>query len=189
MPHPVGSNSASVTAEALSGCTVSSEMIMSDVRRTRHGPKLHLRRSILRSREAGGGDGFRVRHPHQPCRISVPSWQRQSMRAVVYHPKVPAEVRAFLDHYDAISSDLGDSFWQELTEAIDRARDHLERHHFDRTGRRRSNLKRFPIWRTILSSSWRQRRDARTSSLTRSVISKGPSLWGFGQSHQLKHLT
>ena len=67
------------------------------------------------------------------------------MRAVVYHPKVPAEVRAFLDHYDAISPDLGDSFWQELIEAIDSARDHPERHHFDRTGRRRSNLKRFPI--------------------------------------------
>ena len=67
------------------------------------------------------------------------------MRTVVYHPKVPAEVRAFLDHYDAISSDLGDSFWQELTEAIDYARDHPERHHFDRTGRRRSNLKSFPI--------------------------------------------
>jgi hypothetical protein len=40
------------------------------------------------------------------------------MRTVVYHPKVPAEVRAFLDHYDAISTDLGTSFWQELTEAI-----------------------------------------------------------------------
>jgi len=67
------------------------------------------------------------------------------MMAVVYHPKVPAEVRAFLDYYDAISSDLGDSFWQELTDAIHYAREHPERHHFDRTGRRRSNLKRFPI--------------------------------------------
>ena len=67
------------------------------------------------------------------------------MRTVVYHPKVPAEVRAFLDHYAAILSDLGDSFWEELTEVIDYARDHPERHHFDRTGRRRSNLKRFPI--------------------------------------------
>ena len=67
------------------------------------------------------------------------------MRAVVYHPKVPAEVRAFLDHYDAISAVLGDSFWQELVEAINYARDHPERHHFDRTGRRRSNLKRYPI--------------------------------------------
>ena len=67
------------------------------------------------------------------------------MREVVYHPKVPAEVRAFVDHYDAISSDLGDLFWQELSEAIDYAREHPERHHFDRTGRRRGNLKRFPI--------------------------------------------
>ena len=67
------------------------------------------------------------------------------MRAAVYHPKVPAEVRAFLDHYDAISTALGDSFWQELEEAITYARQHPERHHFDHTGRRRGNLKRFPI--------------------------------------------
>jgi hypothetical protein len=32
------------------------------------------------------------------------------MRAVVYHPKVPSEVRAFLEHYDAISPNLGNSF-------------------------------------------------------------------------------
>lgn len=67
------------------------------------------------------------------------------MRTVVYHPKVSAEVRAFLDHYDAISPALGDLFWEELSEAIGYARDYPERHHFDHTGRRRSNLKRFPI--------------------------------------------
>lgn len=67
------------------------------------------------------------------------------MMTVVYHPKVPAEVREFLDHYDSISREIGDSFWNELTEAIEYARDFPERHHFDRTGRRRSNLKRFPI--------------------------------------------
>lgn len=39
------------------------------------------------------------------------------MRSVIYHPKVPAEVRSFLDHYDVISTDLGGSFWHELTEA------------------------------------------------------------------------
>lgn len=63
----------------------------------------------------------------------------------MYHPKVPAEVRDFLDHYDSITTDLGDSFWAELIEAIDYARAFPERHHFDRTGKRRSNLKRFPI--------------------------------------------
>jgi hypothetical protein len=67
------------------------------------------------------------------------------MRKVVYHPKVPSEVRTFVDHYDSISFDLGDSFWFELTEAIEYAREFPERHHFDRTGRRRGNLKRFPI--------------------------------------------
>ena len=67
------------------------------------------------------------------------------MRTVVYHPKVPVEVRAFLDHYDSISPALGDLFWDELSEAISYARDYPERHHFDHTGRRRSNLKRFPI--------------------------------------------
>jgi hypothetical protein len=67
------------------------------------------------------------------------------MRTIIYHPKVPAEVRSFLDHYDAISTDLGGSFWHELTEAISYAREYPERHHFDHTGRRRSNLKRFPI--------------------------------------------
>jgi hypothetical protein len=67
------------------------------------------------------------------------------MRTVVYHPKVPAEVRAFLDHYDAIPSDLGDSFRLDLIGAITGARDHPERHHFDRTGRRWSNRKWFPL--------------------------------------------
>jgi hypothetical protein len=67
------------------------------------------------------------------------------MKKVVYHPKVPAEVRGFLEHYESISGDLGDSFWVELAEAIEYARNFPERHHFDRTGRRRSNLKRFPI--------------------------------------------
>ena len=67
------------------------------------------------------------------------------MRKVLYHPKVPGEVRGFLEYYESISGELGDSFWQELTEAIEYARGYPERHHFDRTGRRRGNLKRFPI--------------------------------------------
>ena len=67
------------------------------------------------------------------------------MRAVVYHPKVPSEVKGYLEHYDGISRELGNAFWQELTEAIDDAREYPERHHFDRMGRRRCNLKRFPI--------------------------------------------
>ena len=67
------------------------------------------------------------------------------MREIGYHPKVPAEARAFLKYYEEISDKLGDAFWTELMEAIGYARDHPERHHFDRTGRRRSNLRRFPV--------------------------------------------
>lgn len=67
------------------------------------------------------------------------------MMEVYYHPKVPGEARAFLEHYDRISEKLGDAFGSELTEAIDYARQYPERHHFDRTGRRRANLKRFPV--------------------------------------------
>lgn len=67
------------------------------------------------------------------------------MKRVVYHPKVPTEVLSFLEHYDSISPELGNSFWLELNEAIEYARDFPERHHFDHTGRRRSNLNRFPI--------------------------------------------
>lgn len=64
---------------------------------------------------------------------------------VDYHPKVPGEARALLEHYDRISEKLGDAFWGELTETIHGVRQYPERHHFDRTGRRRANLKRFPV--------------------------------------------
>ena len=66
------------------------------------------------------------------------------MREVVYHPSVPAEVRAIIEYYEGISSPLADRFWEELTSAILYAQKYPERHHLDASGRRRSNLKRFP---------------------------------------------
>lgn len=66
------------------------------------------------------------------------------MREVVYHPKVPSEAREALAYYDRISGKLGDEFWEELTAAIEHAREFPERHHFDQSGRRRSNLQKFP---------------------------------------------
>jgi len=66
------------------------------------------------------------------------------MRAIVYHPKVPGEARAALSYYENISSGLGDEFWEELTRALEYARRHPERHHFDQSGRRRSNLEKYP---------------------------------------------
>ena len=43
------------------------------------------------------------------------------MRSAVYHPKVPAEVRDIVDHYERISQKLADNFWKELLCAIDYA--------------------------------------------------------------------
>ena len=67
------------------------------------------------------------------------------MRKVHYHPKVGAEARTLVEYYEAVSLHLGDDFWKELLEAIEHAREFPERHHFDRTGRRRGDLKRFPV--------------------------------------------
>lgn len=63
---------------------------------------------------------------------------------VFYHPKVPAEVRQIIGYYEEISPILADDFWAELNDAIEYARSFPERHHFDQSGRRRSNLKKFP---------------------------------------------
>ena len=66
------------------------------------------------------------------------------MRYTEYHPKVPGEVRQIVADYDGISPSLANGFWSELMQAITYATECPERHHFDVSGRRRSNLKRFP---------------------------------------------
>ena len=65
-------------------------------------------------------------------------------REILYHSAVRKEIREILNHYGTISEQLADDFWSELIEAFDYARMHPERHHFDPSGRRRSNLNRFP---------------------------------------------
>jgi plasmid stabilization system protein ParE len=69
------------------------------------------------------------------------------MRTLNYHPRVPSEAREILAYYEDISPSLGDRFWADLTAALEYARCHPERHHFDLIGAglRRSNLKDFPI--------------------------------------------
>jgi plasmid stabilization system protein ParE len=63
---------------------------------------------------------------------------------VSFHPKVPNEVRAILDYYEDISRQLADEFWLELNSAIQNAESFPYLHHFDPSGRRRINLKKFP---------------------------------------------
>ena len=67
------------------------------------------------------------------------------MREVEYHPKAGSDARGLLEFYEVVSKELADEFWDELLAAITHAREFPERHHFDRTGRRRGNLKRFPV--------------------------------------------
>ena len=63
---------------------------------------------------------------------------------VGYHPAVPRDVTGILRHYDAISDRLGDEFWAEMMALIDAAAQPPERCHFDSSGWRRVNLRRFP---------------------------------------------
>jgi plasmid stabilization system protein ParE len=77
-------------------------------------------------------------------------------RDVLYHSAVQAEIREILDYYGGISGQLADDFWEELTDAFEYAGRFPERHHFDASGRRRSNLSRFPyhfLFRTSISQS------------------------------------
>jgi len=57
---------------------------------------------------------------------------------------VQDDLNGILQYYAGISEELADGFWEVLTGAIGHARRFPERHHFDPSGRRRCNLKRFP---------------------------------------------
>lgn len=74
-------------------------------------------------------------------------------REILYHSAIQRELRDILGYYDAISDQLADDFWEELTTAFESARRFPERHHFDPSGRRRSNLKRFPYHFLFRTSS------------------------------------
>ena len=65
-------------------------------------------------------------------------------REILYHSSIQREIRDILNHYGEISEQLADDFWEELTQAFDSARRFPTIHHFDPSGRRRSNLTRFP---------------------------------------------
>ena len=65
-------------------------------------------------------------------------------REILYHSAVQKEILEILDYYKAISERLADDFWEELTDAFEYAKTFPKRHHFDPSGRRRSNLKKFP---------------------------------------------
>ncbi len=62
----------------------------------------------------------------------------------IFHPLAVEDARKIEQDYARISEDLADRFWIELNEAIDEVFSRPEQH-FDPSGYRRRNLKRFPF--------------------------------------------
>ena len=64
-----------------------------------------------------------------------------------FHKRAISDAREIYQYYLAVSQDLGDEFWRELEESLERARQHPSRNHFDSlgVGLRRVNLKKFPV--------------------------------------------
>jgi toxin ParE1/3/4 len=63
---------------------------------------------------------------------------------LIYHPLAARDARAIARKYSDASEKVCDRFWIELDEAIEAIKLYPERHHFDPSGLRRSNLKKFP---------------------------------------------
>ncbi len=63
---------------------------------------------------------------------------------VIRHPKLADDIRKVATHYEGISAKLVTSFWNELESAIHSIEENPRIHHFDSSGLRRANLKRFP---------------------------------------------
>jgi hypothetical protein len=66
-------------------------------------------------------------------------------KALNIHPLAVKDVREIGQRYLAISEELYDRFWEELERAFEIIDLHPEHHHFDRSGKRCSNLKKFPF--------------------------------------------
>ena len=66
------------------------------------------------------------------------------MKPLIIHPRAAKDAREIAVKYADVSDDLCVQFWKELDDAIDFIERYPERHHYDPTGRRRSNLKKFP---------------------------------------------
>jgi len=66
------------------------------------------------------------------------------MKPLIIHPGAARDAREIAAMYAEVSDKLRDKFWKEIDDAINNIEQFPERHHYDPSGRRRSNLKRFP---------------------------------------------
>lgn len=62
----------------------------------------------------------------------------------IFHPLAVQDARKIEKNYAKILEDLADRFWSELNEAIDVVFS-LPEQHFDPSGYRRRNLRKFPF--------------------------------------------
>jgi plasmid stabilization system protein ParE len=63
---------------------------------------------------------------------------------LIFHPASARDARIIATKYSKISDQLETRFWREFDAAIDAIASHPERHHYDPSGMRRFNLKKFP---------------------------------------------
>jgi plasmid stabilization system protein ParE len=63
---------------------------------------------------------------------------------LIYHPRAAKDARDIAYKYADASEQVHERFWVELDEAVEAIRLSPERHHFDSSGLRRNNLKKFP---------------------------------------------
>ena len=63
---------------------------------------------------------------------------------VAYHPAVQRDLNSILQHYDGISSKLGDGFWNEFMVVVRAVAQNPERYPFITSTLRRVNLPRYP---------------------------------------------
>ncbi len=64
---------------------------------------------------------------------------------LIFHPAAAKDARKIASRYESISEKLVGQFWDEFDEAIERIALFPERHHYDASGLRRFNLKKFPF--------------------------------------------
>ena len=62
-----------------------------------------------------------------------------------FHPEAKDDIKAIAENYADVSERVHERFWIELEPAVQRIGEFPERHHFDSSDDRRSNLKKFLI--------------------------------------------
>ena len=63
---------------------------------------------------------------------------------LIFHPQAAKDARGIAAGYSEVSEELMSRFWLELDVVIESIALFPERHHFDPSGFRRANLRKFP---------------------------------------------